>query len=123
MVVDEDPKHKTAATKTAGKAGAGGGAGRAGGSKGASLVTAELKRLTPEVRVPCPCRTRHCLCDARFDVHECDRVASCWQELKEAGPKYRQLLAERDLEDAMNGGDDAILGEDASGCSCTRRRV
>ena len=39
-------------------------------------------------------------------------------ELREAGPKYRQLLAERDMEDAMNDTDNAILGEDASGCSC-----
>ena len=46
------------------------------------------------------------------------RVPSAFrQELKEAGPKYRQLLAERDLEDALGGGD-ALLGEDASGCSC-----
>ena len=40
------------------------------------------------------------------------------EELREAGPKYKQLLAERDLEDAISGGDNAILGEDSSGCSC-----
>ena len=39
------------------------------------------------------------------------------EELREGGAKYRALLAERDLEDAL-GGDDQVLGEDSSTCSC-----
>jgi len=39
-------------------------------------------------------------------------------ELKEGGARYRELLAQRDLEDVMGGDDNMILGEDSSGCSC-----
>ena len=38
-------------------------------------------------------------------------------ELKEGGMQYRELLAQRDLEDAM-AEDSAILGEDSASCSC-----
>lgn len=38
------------------------------------------------------------------------------EELREGGAKYRTLLAQRDLEDMM--ADNAVLGEDSSGCSC-----
>ena len=37
-------------------------------------------------------------------------------ELREGGGKYRELLEQRDWEDAM--AENAILGEDSSGCSC-----
>ena len=108
VVLEEDPKYKIEAPPPAkgakggtrggsggggsgggGSGGGGSGFGRAigGATKGSSLVTAELKKLTPK-------------------------------ELREGGAKYRQLLAERDLEDALGGDEDAILGEDASGCSC-----
>ena len=67
MVVEEDPKHKDAPLPgTTGKAATGSGFGRAvgGGTTGSSLVTAELRKLSAEVRAACLARTHDRGCRA-----------------------------------------------------------
>ena len=65
--MQEDPKYKAPSSSKASKvaAGSGSGFGRAigGGTKGSSLVTAELKKLTPQVHAHRRARD----CDRRDD--------------------------------------------------------
>ena len=92
VLIDEDPKHASKAPPSKGFQSATGGGGGGGSSIGGKSRGSAL--VTAELK--------------KLSV----------EELKEGGAKYRQLLAERDLEDMMSGGDDAILGEDKSSCSC-----
>ena len=93
--VEEDPKHAPKDSKpykaASSSRGGGFGFGRAGGAS--ASVTDELKKMSAAEL----------------------KAASSGGE---GAARYRALLEARDLEDAMGGDDDLIMGEDSSSCSC-----